>query len=142
MFSTHWIPLHRGNIGPWTDADVFRQWRPPTVKIVWDGTKVPYLEDVPPASKILWRNYQLSVQFDGGLDLGGARSLQRGTGSTAGHRGERSAAERVGQGSQVRALSASGQPTPEQAAEVYVNNAVEIAAYAAEPGHRAGAAAV
>ena len=125
--------MHRGNIGPWTDADVFRQWRPPTVKIVWDGVKIPYLEDVPPSSKILWRNYQLSVQFDGGLDLGGVRSLS----------GEPAAPPVIGvnglpqNGSgkdrMVRAMSASsasGQPTPEQAAEVYVNNAVEIAAYA------------
>ena len=137
MFDTHWIPLHRGNIGPWTDADVFRQWRPPTVKIVWDGVKIPYLEDVPPSSKILWRNYQLSVQFDGGLDLGGVRSLS----------GEPEAPPVIGvnglpqNGSgkdrQVRAMnasSASGQPTPEQAAESYVNNAVEIAAYALTQG--------
>ena len=51
MIGAHWIPLHRGNIGAQTDAEVMRQWGPPIVKIVWDGSTIPYLEDIPPAPR-------------------------------------------------------------------------------------------
>jgi hypothetical protein len=94
MISPHWICIHRGTIGPWSDKDVFARWRPPFVKIVWDGSQVPYLEDIPADAKIVWRNYPLSEQFHGGF----------------------------------------GTVTPEQAAQAYVQNAVEVAAYCESKG--------
>ena len=136
MLSTHWQPLHRGNIGPWTDADVFRQWGPPTIKIVWDGETVPYLEDIPAGAKILWRNYPLSEQFHGGLDLGAARSPAAAEPETEWSVGANGLPQ-TGSGRDrpmPQRAAASALPTPEQAAEAYAQNASAVAAYCAQRG--------
>lgn len=67
MLCPHWQPIHRGTFGPYVDKDVFAEWRPPFVKVVWDGSTLPYLEDIPPDAKIIWRNYPLSEQFHAGF---------------------------------------------------------------------------
>jgi hypothetical protein len=137
VISNHWAPLHRGNIGPWTDADVMRQWGPPTVKIVWDGAQIPYLEDIPAGAKILWRNYPLSEQFHSGLDLGDARSLTPISDypyrplSTHGQPQNGSGRD-VYQLPTTRGLS--DLPTPEQAAAAYVQNAIAVAGDADSKG--------
>lgn len=132
MLSVHWTPHHRGQLGRRTDAGIFAAWLPPTIKIVWDGDKVPYLEDIPPGSKILWRNYPLSEQFHGGLrvDTAARNLIDSAVKSTDG-------LPQNGSGRdwqpQVRA-TAGDLPTPEQAAEAYVANAEAVAAYCAGQG--------
>ena len=69
MLAAHWIPHHRGTFGRYQDAQVLRDWGPAFVKLVWDGSRPPYLEDIPGTAKIIWRNYPLSEQFHGGLAL-------------------------------------------------------------------------
>lgn len=58
--SVHWIPAHRGSIAGRSDRDWFALWDPSFVKIVVDDETIPYVEDVPPAAKIIVRNYPLS----------------------------------------------------------------------------------
>ena len=136
MLCPHWIPLHRGGFGPYTDAGVFAAWQPPFVKIVWDGETVPYLEDVPPTARLIVRNYPLSEQFHGGLCVGsrGPRDVlpewpQNGSGRDGYAYGD--VALLPGPMSTVADL-----PTPEQAAAVYVANAEAVARYCAAHGVR------
>jgi|WetSurMetagenome_2_1015567.scaffolds.fasta_scaffold09620_2 hypothetical protein len=140
VISNHWTPLHRGNIGPWTDAEVMRLWGPPIVKIVWDGNKPPYLNDIPAGAKLLWRNYPLSEEFNSGFDLGAGRGLAataepvHDTGITSANGLPQNGSGRDQAPPATLARAVAALPTPEQAAQVYVDNAVEVAAYCATQG--------
>lgn len=136
MISTHWMPLHHGGFGNFTDSQVLREWNPPFVKIVWDGTRIPYVNEIPPDAKIIWRNYPLSEEFHGGLDLGirsnvvpvvvgsvGANMLpQNGSGRDSRYVPK------------IATRAPENLLTPEQAAQVYVQNAIETAAYCESQG--------
>lgn len=128
MIAVHWTPHHRGSFGPYTDAGVFAEWQPGFVKVVWDGNQLPYLEDIPASAKIIWRNYPLSEEFHGGLDVGtrelGPRVLSSGVQNGSGR----------DQHTPRQARSADGLATPEQAAAVYVQNAEEVARYCETKG--------
>lgn len=131
------MPLHHGGFGNFTDSQVLREWNPPFVKIVWDGTRIPYVNEIPPDAKIIWRNYPLSEEFHGGLDLGirsnvivpaisgsvGANMLpQNGSGRDSRYVPK------------IATRSPENLLTPEQAAQVYVQNAIETAAYCESQG--------
>jgi hypothetical protein len=139
MFAVHWQPLHRGNLGTRTDKSIFAAWGPPIVKIVWDGAKPPYLDDIPAGAKLLWRNYPLSEEFHGGLDLGAGatsadvRALAVGPCYVDGL--PQNGSGRDGARELSRAVAI---PTPEQAAAVYVDNAVQVADYCASQGFDVG----
>ena len=60
ILSVHWIPQHRGP----EDRERFARWQPRFIKIVMDGEKVPYLEDMPEYNKIVVRNHPLSEMND------------------------------------------------------------------------------
>jgi hypothetical protein len=64
IYGLHWIPTHRGNLGGMSDRDIFARWQPGMVKIVTVDNRVPYLEDVPPNSKIVVRNHPMSELND------------------------------------------------------------------------------
>lgn len=139
MIYPHWMPLHRGNIGNRTDKSVFDEWKPDIIKIVWDGSTIPYLEDIPPNAKIIWRNYPLSEEFHGGLDITSrlkSQSVEIGGVEVIGGNGH----PQNGSGRdalyvpKAATRAVSNLPTPEQAAEVYVRNAVEVASYCESRG--------
>lgn len=141
MFAVHWQPIHRGNLGRRTDKEIFAAWGPPIVKIVWNGEKVPYLEDIPAGAKLLWRNYPLSEEFHGGLDLGAAHAAGEVSalevGPCYGSEGwpqNGSGRDLTPDALAMRALRSAAYVTPEQAAQVYVDNAVLVAAYCASQG--------
>ena len=142
MLSVHWTPHHRGSFGPYTDAGVFADWQPPFVKIVWDGSQVPYLEDIPPNAKIIWRNYPLSEQFHSGLNTGtqAQRLFIPSLLSEITPLGN--SLPQNGSGRDLTAIphvlhsieAATDFPTPEQAAAIYVQNAIEVVAYCESKG--------
>jgi len=139
MIYPHWMPLHRGSFGPYTDKDVFKTWNPKIIKIVWDGSKVPYLEDIPPNAKIIWRNYPLSEEFHGGLNTAGMMrfsGLELPDISIIGDNGlPQNGSARDGRYvPKIASRAALELPTPEQAASVYVRNAVEVAEYCESRG--------
>lgn len=119
MNSVHWIPAHRDA----TDAQIFRDWSPPFVKIVLGGgDEIPYAEDVPPSARIIVRNWALSEQFNSGfsgvatrsaeLDEGVVRSAQNGT--------PRDFYRQPALATPTARNADADLPTPEQAAEAFV----------------------
>lgn len=60
--STHWIPVHVGDIGGRHDRDWLRAWNPRFVKVVTNDETIPHWEDIPADAKIIVRNYPLSEQ--------------------------------------------------------------------------------
>ncbi len=137
LWSVHWQPLHRAG----TDKQTFADWRPPFVKLVWDGAQVPYLEDIPADARIVWRNYPLSEGFHGGLNL---RQPTRALEALArlAEAAELPAAGALPQNGSGRDRVATRRafetnatlPTPEEAAAAYLKNAEEIIAYCASRG--------
>ena len=72
IFSPHWISTHRGTLGSTPDRDVFARWHPALLKTITVDEKVPYLEDIPPYSKIVVRNHPMSELNDNRGSLGRA----------------------------------------------------------------------
>lgn len=136
MFAVHWQPQHRGNLGQRTDKQIFAAWGPPIVKIVWNGEKPPYLEDIPKDAKLLWRNYPLSEEFHGGLDLGAGAEAMLYTPAYRNWHGlpQNGSGRDLYSGPARARLQRASMATPEQAAEVYVANATAVAAYCATQG--------
>lgn len=133
MFSVHWTPHHRGTFGPYEDRAVFAAWQPPFVKLVWDGSQPPYLEDLPSSARIIWRNYPLSEQFHSGLNLG--TPMMRALSADAANLASPQNGSGRDQHDQQRAVTAASDlPTPEQAAEAYVQNAIEVSTYCTSKG--------
>lgn len=130
MIAAHWIPHHRGRIGPWSDADVLWQWNPPFVKLVWDGNHPPYLEDVPADAKIIWRNYPLSEQFHSGLGLG--RSVFHDEPGALFNAQSGTLRDRMAYN--AAKLAVDDLATPEQAAAMYAQNAAEVIDYCQTKG--------
>lgn len=128
VIATHWIPHHRGSIGSRNDAQVLREWGPPFVKLVWDGSKPPYLEDIPAHAKIVWRNYPLSEQFHGGL------AVARVEADELIEMNAQSGTPRDRAVAQVMTRVVGDLATPEQAAAIYAQNAEEVIAYCASRG--------
>lgn len=139
MIYPHWMPLHRGAFGPYTDKNVFEKWNPAIIKIVWNGSTIPYLEDFPPNAKIIWRNHPLSEEFHSGLNTAEMMrfsGLELPNTSIIGDNGlPQNGSARDGRYvPKIAARAALELPTPEQAASVYVRNAVEVAEYCESRG--------
>ncbi len=64
LFIPHWQPYHRDG----ADRETFAAWNPPMVKIVTNGSDVPYIEDIPAGAGLIVRHYPSS-------ELWGSRGL-------------------------------------------------------------------
>ncbi len=82
LYNIHWISTHTGG----DDEAWFARWNPTFVKVVCNDETIPTPSYIPPASKIIVRNYPLSENYQEGrvlVDVADAQNKGRSAGVAA-----------------------------------------------------------
>jgi hypothetical protein len=129
LFGPHWIPYHFDG----SDATFFRDWQPRFVKVICDGLDVPHVADVPDSAAIIVRHYPSSeLNFKrgfAGYEASAAPPPSADRSATDYYGGEGSGRDllRAAQYTAQERAQAGALLTPEQAAEMQVDVARQMA---------------